>query len=71
MDYALVHCEAARCFVTKSVRPYVLTMQRSDLTVIGHLSQQNWIRVDPVSGPHCNLISLISISLDLYPVRTL
>ena len=40
MDWQLAGLRAESCF-----RAYVLTTHRSELTVIGHLSERDWARV--------------------------
>jgi mRNA interferase MazF len=41
-DYALLDWKAAGLRAASSFRVYVLTIHRSELTVIGHLSEQDW-----------------------------
>jgi mRNA-degrading endonuclease toxin of MazEF toxin-antitoxin module len=45
MDYVLLDWQAAGLRAISCFRAYVLTIHRSDLTVIGHLSQQDWSEV--------------------------
>jgi hypothetical protein len=40
MDWQLAGLRAESCF-----RAYLLTIHRSELTVIGHLSDRDWLRV--------------------------
>jgi mRNA interferase MazF len=40
LDWQLAGLRAVSCF-----RAYVMTIHRSDLTVIGHLSERDWTRV--------------------------
>jgi mRNA interferase MazF len=44
-DYLLVDWQAAGLRAPSCFRAYVLTLRRSELTVIGHLSDQDWNRV--------------------------
>jgi mRNA interferase MazF len=41
-DYALVDWQAAGLRAASCFRAYVLTVHRSELTVIGHLGEQDW-----------------------------
>ena len=45
MDYVLLDWQAAGLRAISCFRAYVLTIHRSNLTVIGHLSQQDWTQV--------------------------
>jgi hypothetical protein len=44
-DYLLVDWQSAGLRAPSCFRAYVLTIHRSELTVIGHLSHQDWDRV--------------------------
>ena len=44
-DYALLDWQSAGLRAASCFRAYVLTIHRSDLTVIGHLSEQDWTQV--------------------------
>jgi mRNA interferase MazF len=44
-DYLLLEWQAAGLRAPSCFRAYVLTIHRSELTVIGHLSEQDWNRV--------------------------
>jgi len=44
-DYLLVDWQSAGLRAPSCFRTYVLTIHRSELTVIGHLSDQDWNRV--------------------------
>jgi hypothetical protein len=45
MDYVLQDWQMAGLRAVSCFRAYVLTIHRSDLTVIGHLSDQDWAQV--------------------------
>ena len=45
MDYVLLDCQSAGLRAQSCFRAYVLTIHRADLTVIGHLSGQDWAQV--------------------------
>jgi hypothetical protein len=45
-DYALLDWQAAGLRTVSCFRAYVLTIHRSDLTVIGHLSEHDWVQVE-------------------------
>jgi hypothetical protein len=44
-DYRLVDWQPAGLRAESYFRVYVLTMHRSELTVVGHLSDRDWIQV--------------------------
>ena len=44
-DYVLLDWQAAGLRAASCFRAYVLTIHRSELTVIGHLSEQDWVQV--------------------------
>jgi mRNA-degrading endonuclease toxin of MazEF toxin-antitoxin module len=44
-DYVLLDWQSAGLRAQSCFRAYVLTIHRSDLTVIGHLSDQDWNQV--------------------------
>jgi mRNA interferase MazF len=44
-DYVLLDWQAAGLRAASCFRAYVLTIHRSELTVIGHLSEQDWRQV--------------------------
>jgi hypothetical protein len=45
MDYVLLDWRRAGLRAVSCFRAYVLTIHRSDLTLIGHLSEQDWTQV--------------------------
>jgi hypothetical protein len=45
MDYVLLDWRTAGLRAVSCFRSYVLTIRRTDLTVIGHLSEQDWSQV--------------------------
>ena len=49
-DYLLVDWQSAGLRAPSCFRVYVLTIHRSELTVIGHLSDQDWNRVQACVG---------------------
>jgi len=44
-DYVLLDWQAAGLRTASSFRAYVLTIHRSELTVIGHLTERDWRQV--------------------------
>jgi hypothetical protein len=45
MDYPLLDWQSAGLRAASCFRAYVMTIHRSDLTVIGHLSERDWSQV--------------------------
>src|ERR1039457_5357898 len=58
MDYVLLDWRSAGLRATSCFRAYVLTIHRSDLTVIGHLSEHDWRSEEHTSELQspCNLV---------------